>query len=461
MNKVQGLGELAYKSLFDSIVSGITGYFNFLDSTDSDDGSPRPKKIKLDSVFVVTEVKEILREVLVGTYSPIRQRMFEEYRAYGNNGEHILFFLSCILDSSFISLKKVPVPVSSSVPTAADCENYFVKLMNIITKQCPLLKTLTLEGNLKFCSTREMEKLHTETFFSLKQLTQLKLTWIVSDDCIGFFSSLGSSCPNLTKLKLGDNLNQFPFGHRQQLALFLGSRADLISNSVLNEDTWKSNGTICHFQFEKQHVSPLCETLEHFSIANVQEVFRSYWVASQIASYFQNHLITVVFFLRHFPQLQKMKGFFSYHHGFLRSSHTIEFVHQAACNFQESDQIRNTVWRADGLDCLTYYTCAPPPSNVLFILNYFISSSLFLISFYCILLCILYRNLKLGSVEGICRMLQRAEWEDNKCCRLNVPQFKVHHIYRRSYVTNTGCSVASRTATDFVNQLSTGSLLKI
>ena len=60
---------------------------------------------------------------------------------------------------------------------------------------------------------------YSQMLFNLKLLTTLKLSWYTSDtNFLGFYESIGNSCPQLSVLEL----NNFAFGMPEIDALFLG-----------------------------------------------------------------------------------------------------------------------------------------------------------------------------------------------------------------------------------------------
>jgi len=125
--------------------------------------------------------------------------------------------LDCILDDKFLSLDFDPKDFPSSMLTD-DGKFCLIQLLNTIARHCPSFQQFvftTFETNKL---PKSSEALFAKSLGNLKKLTTLELDWETESDCIGFFTHLGSSCPNLEKLKL----KQMPFQLEQQLALVLG-----------------------------------------------------------------------------------------------------------------------------------------------------------------------------------------------------------------------------------------------
>ena len=219
---MESLYQLAVKAIYKGLVlSPLTSC-----TVKSEDEEPGAKKRKFDQSAQVTsiiqEVRKLFDENLVTAYRHVREWMLEEYNDHAIIPD-LCQLLDCILDDKFLSLDFNPEDFPSSMLTD-DGKFYLIQLVNTISRHCPSLQEIvfpTFETNKL---PKSSEALFAKSLGNLKKLTTLELKWETESDCIGFFTHLGSSCPNLEKLKL----KAMPFQLEQQLALILGSEAKLI-----------------------------------------------------------------------------------------------------------------------------------------------------------------------------------------------------------------------------------------
>jgi hypothetical protein len=140
-----------------------------------------------------------------------------------------------------------------------------------------------------------------------ESLIQLKLTGIISaESALVFFNEIGTACPKIKLLKLGNNSDPFPFMPQHQLALVLGGREKMLSASILEKfNTGK------HKRISFDSKTPICNSLEVVSI----------W--SQTGYTWENpdcykliksmSIATNVFMLRHFGNLMNLAVRFDNH----------------------------------------------------------------------------------------------------------------------------------------------------
>ena len=240
---VKSLYQLAVEAIYKGLVlSPLTSC-----TVKSEDEEPGAKKRKFDQSAQVTsiiqEVRKLFNENLVTAYRHVREWMLEEYSNDHAIKPDLCHLLDCILDNKFLSLDFDPEDFPSSMLTD-DGKFCLIQLMNTIARHCPSFQELVFPTFETKKLPKSSEALFAKSLGNLKKLTTLELDWETESDCIGFFTHLGSSCPNLEKLKL----KQMPFQLEQQLALVLGSKAKLIPLN-LKKKIWGDEEDLQHIQF--------------------------------------------------------------------------------------------------------------------------------------------------------------------------------------------------------------------
>ena len=269
----------------------------------------QPKKGKLAKKKkmkqVVMNIRDKLDEYLVGTYSPFRHELCDEFNNHIASKEKNLpdmdSFLNCILDDSFKSLEVTQEDFPPDLLTE-EGKYYPVQLVETVSHHCPSLQMIHFTiGNWQL--PRSSEQLWANALGSLSYLTVLKLTWDCPSDALQFFSHLGTCCPHLKCLKL----RNLPFQLDQQLALVLGSSLLTTQDGKVEIIRGKHVG-ICHLQFPD--VTPICHSLQHLSVKSPGNVSSEEQIASS------------AFLLRHLPQLQKSAVRFNWEQDFFIESTT-------------------------------------------------------------------------------------------------------------------------------------------
>ena len=124
----------------------------------------------------------------------------------------------------------------------------------------------------------------------------------MSTNCIPFFTSLETSCPELQDLQLGD---KFSFHFAQQLALVLGKRSQLLSQSSIAQKMLQlgiDETNLQLLQFFEEHTTPICQSLKDLAV--FVDCKKRHLLDDEYDEDDEDLLIASrAFLLRHFPNL--------------------------------------------------------------------------------------------------------------------------------------------------------------
>ena len=241
---VETLNKYAFDSVFELVMGYISSVFT---------GADRAKTVKA--------VRDLLNEYLVGQRYSVERKNLET--RYSNNVKGILnwnelhLFLDCVLDESWVNFNS---HWQAHQLKTVDRVSPFYALNHIQTviDHCPQLKEFSMTlPSFNSSIPREHEVLIAKSFLLLENLTNLHLACASppSSDFLPFFTQLGNSCPKLVYLKLGEH---FPFNKEQCLALVLGEKVNLLSESI-KQQIWNNKLV----QFNYNCTTPICSSLKY------------------------------------------------------------------------------------------------------------------------------------------------------------------------------------------------------
>ena len=181
--------------------------------------SSAEKMKKKKQIQLVANLKKMFDDFLVGkSFSYIRHELWHVYNNQRKERPDLCQFLSCILDSSFISLEFG----QHNLPTVLfgkEGHFYPIEVVETVSRLCPNLQDISFTITTPQLP-KSAEALWSRSFANLKCLAKLKIDWTTPSSCIPFFTHLGTSCSNLKQLKI----RTLPFRLEQQLALVLAKK---------------------------------------------------------------------------------------------------------------------------------------------------------------------------------------------------------------------------------------------
>ena len=280
-------------------------------------GYEKENQVKLDAEQVVSSMRAKLDAFAVAGSSNghhIREKLWKKHlfsqQAYPNIS---ILYLDCILDSSFSKLvcSSGQFPYSNQSMTTADGKFYQVKLIELIAKRSPLLQSLSLAIPSYCTSALNATDLYIsfgKSFQGLKNLTELNLSWNpYYTGMATFLAHLGDSCHQLKHLKLSESVH---FGRKERLALVLGQSAKLLQQYITEKTKHGKceDNILCSIQFADENVTPLCRSLESLTLlGKAQREYGRYVEDDEVGEcYCIVNIPSMVFLLRHMPQLQKL-----------------------------------------------------------------------------------------------------------------------------------------------------------
>ena len=229
-----------------------------VEPTGNHESSKKMKKKK--QIQLVANLKKMFDDFLVGkTFSYVRHELWQIYNNQTEERPDLCQFLSCILDSSFISLEFG----QHNLPTVLfgkEGHFYPIEVVETVSRLCPNLQDISFTITTPQLP-KSAEALWSRSFANLKCLIKLKIDWTTPSSCIPFFTHLGTSCSNLKQLKI----RTLPFRLEQQLALVLGMKAKLIPLLIKEMMLDKDGSCLPCLQFADESVVPICRSLEHLS----------------------------------------------------------------------------------------------------------------------------------------------------------------------------------------------------
>ena len=307
--------ELVFKTFFNDLISLLIDVSVPLPGNS---GRAEKNKSKTDPEVIVSRLRARLETIAVGSHCHLREKLWSEYYSNHLNRPDVSLFLDCILDGSFsrLTCRSRHFP---NTPTTPDGKFYPVRLVEVIALQSPQLQglSLILPSQWRLLNAEESGASFGKSFQSLRNLTELGINWNSPEGMATFFSHLGIACPQLKLLILGDQVN---FGRKERLALVLGKYSELLPHYLMkktNEDHEKN--ILCSLQFADENVTPLCRSLESLTILGGSQGKRgrNYVEDDEVEEcYCVINIPSMVFLLRHMPQLQKMEmKRYDYHPG--------------------------------------------------------------------------------------------------------------------------------------------------
>ena len=306
---VKSLVESCVKAACEEILLELKNSQIEEDVSDSAKSPPEEKKRKVESLTqaqklqkAVDTMKKKLGEYLVGVHSRFRYEILEEYVP----SDHVKLnsFLEVVLDDSFTNFKFPSTLMKVTQENQDLIANGSINLIQLVTQLCPNLGSLSISKSLsnEWVFPLEIQPTLLDSLSSLQHLTKLDRGWNRgSDRCTSFFSHIGTSCPKLKYLSLSFQ----PFLHLQKeqiIALVFGQLSDSLPQPVKNLLQFQAGSNLHHIQFDDQHLTPICKSLEYLQFPIQRGDPNSKWLG--------------VFLLRHMPLLKS----------FLYSFDTLEAV---------------------------------------------------------------------------------------------------------------------------------------
>ena len=150
--------------------------------------------------LAAANLKKLLDKYLVGTFSYVRHELWQIYNNQTEERPDLCQFLSCILDSSFISLE-FGQHNRPTVLFGKEGHFYPIEVVETVSRLCPNLQDISFTITTPQLP-KSAEALWSRSFANLKCLAKLKIDWTTPSSCIPFFTHLGTSCSNLKQLKI-------------------------------------------------------------------------------------------------------------------------------------------------------------------------------------------------------------------------------------------------------------------
>lgn len=292
----------------------------------------------------------------------LRELLWKEFNRRGDEKRpDVSMFLNCILNENITFLQLEADHFQTETSTFKKIKSNPTKVVEVIVKQCPSIKSLLLVVPRSYF-VKEEKMMCLSPFLSLTQLTKLDLIWPSSlTSCRSFFTDIGTSCPNLQQLKMGDLKHPLKTDLQHQIALVIGKNVELLSSQFWE----KEEGPDCdlhRFQFAEEHLTPICKSLKHLEICDkVNKLVPSISIQA------------LAFLLRHIPGLEKLELLSSYglDRGWTgsRTGRAIELLHELKSSKDGQQKKQQTTFKDI---CLTWMMDSPPPSK------YFILKSLYI-----------------------------------------------------------------------------------
>ena len=333
--------------------------------SDSTDEEPLEKKIKLQQTneeiknAAVASVQDELQKMGVyGDY--LRELLWKEFDRVGvtNKRPDVYTYLEAILNQSISSLVFFPdhfkKPHEPFTLQKKDPGCDVLKLMAIIESKCPFLQSLSLvvpNSN----SLRDDAVCCLRPFLSLSKLTKLELIWPSSTNFKEFFLEVGTACPGLKHLKMGNNRNKSQFELKELVSLVLGQNAELLKNSFWQ----KINGARIHsLQFDENLLTPICKSLQFLEVnSGVKMVFTPQSITS-----------TAAFLLRHIPLLERLSVRLHIGRFVASTSLAVQLLHHQLLEPKEIVNVSEVTSKEDGKGNFVHIklTINSPPSKYIF-----------------------------------------------------------------------------------------------
>jgi len=352
--------ERIYKTIVTALQSAAAGEkVQVSSSADSSVDEPSAadvkQKLKQSNTVTVTvaAIREKLDQDLVGIYRDVRKWLPSIYLYLLHNEENIApptaenqaqrsssvsvdfcLLLDCILDKQFTEFHFCRHHICDE---GSPNNFYPLKIVETVSRHCAesmadISFALHDDDKNSLKLPKSIEAPWARSFASLTALTKMDIYGVSTEesDCIQFFSHLGSSCPNLKQLEL----NSFPFGRKQQLALVLGDKAQQViplihshSNRQAGNNKQMHRGAkskLHRLQFAEKYVTPICRSLEHLDISDYDRTdFRR-----------DSDRRSSTFLLRHFPRLKILK--LPFNHDIISG---IEFLHKMSQHHEKKGKI--------------------------------------------------------------------------------------------------------------------------
>jgi len=293
MSQVKSLEDRAFEAYYNDFVFLLSSISRLCKDSSSNGRKPNLSQ-------AVTTLREKLDSVFVGARARYRAKLWQEYCHDRNKyiELNLSLFLDCILDTSVIHFTCLErhLPFDPATPGG---KFYPVKLLEVLAKRSPLLKSLKLQIPPWHHSLNALGlgTYFGNTFQKLEKLTELDLNWAEDSKVMAsFFAALATSCPLLKHLKLGD---QVQFGIKQRLALVLGTNAHLLPQFVVEK--------MDDLQFGDEYVTPLCQSLESLTVLGGSQQVRYVEDGDEEECFCIRNTPSMVFLLRHIHQLLKMQ----------------------------------------------------------------------------------------------------------------------------------------------------------
>jgi hypothetical protein len=329
---------------------------------------PSKKKRKIDPEDAIASVRQQLDEL--GIYGDLlRGFLMEEYN-FHSAGERprpdVYTFLASILNKSVTSLMLKPEHFKQTNNVDSGKLNV-TKLMEILDRQCPSLENLSLTST-RFSLVKEV---CFRPFLSLRKLTSLELAWRTTTDFTSFFVDIGTACPRLKHLKIGNSWHQSKVKLEDLMSLVLGQNAQLLTASFWQK-TRRSEMALHSIQFDEKLLTPICKSLQELS------------VHSSINEYGEIGSSMTAFLLRHIPRLESLAVRFMKMFG-PSTNLAVELLYRQLLQPQDTVQVSEETNKEDGNGGFVHFNLtvhSPPPSKNIQSTRHSLYSSITLIHYY-------------------------------------------------------------------------------
>ena len=338
LKEMESLKIKSLRVVFNRVYPNIVSWLSSATNEHLYEDGPPGKKMKLeDEAKVVAAIKDELDKLgIYGNY--LRDWLWKGYQHSSvEKRPDIYLFSSAILNKSITSLAFVAdhfVSSATSTTEKVNCDS--TRLMTIIDRQCPTLKNFSFVVPSSFNPT--VEKMCCRPFLSLAKLTQLELVWPSSTYCIPFFTEVGTACPGLQHLKMGNKDHRLQFDVEHQVALVIGRNSELLSSSFWHKIEG-SDSNLHLIQFDEKLLTPICKSLQYLSVHSGVEVTGSTGYVTSASA----------FLLRHVPRLKKLAiGFRVGLVDFPSTRLAVQLLHGQSLNPKEVVQVSEVTSKEDG-----------------------------------------------------------------------------------------------------------------
>jgi len=271
LSKVQSLEDIALKTCYNEIVSSLrlVNLKSWMSQSCLYSSFPQ---------FTAKQIVDITRERIAQELTAtnlndqVRQKLVKHLTKHIFSTDKdttcgscqlpdLFLFLDAVLDESFTDLD-LRVPVKVAVKDEA------LDLILLVAKHSPFLSSLNFNFGKPIAA--EMGRSFAQSFLELKHLTSLTITDLTDDEyCIPFLESLGTCCPQLSRLCIK---SKFLFESKDHiLALVLGGKAKLLPKvATLMSRGLKTEKFMKRAHFHPDLLTPFCISLKELLLQCVE-----------------------------------------------------------------------------------------------------------------------------------------------------------------------------------------------